>query len=102
MTEEIFSFLDPNQGQIAQISTSLKPNIDFNSSQKIINVPINGKSYISWAKTAKVTLKSKWLLGYVNESRVRSNEGAKAQDEWNMMDSQAMTLISNSLEPQLS
>jgi gag-polypeptide of LTR copia-type len=68
----------------------------------LINVPLNGKNYIPWAKTAKVTLKGKGPLGYVNGSRVRPNEGVSAQDELDMVDSQAMTLISNSLEPQLS
>jgi hypothetical protein len=42
------------------------------------------------------------LLGYVNRSRIRPSEGAEAQDEWDIIDSQVMTLISNSLEPQLS
>jgi hypothetical protein len=41
------------------------------------------------------------LLGYVNESRVRPSERVGVQDEWDMVDSQAMTLILNSLEPQL-
>jgi hypothetical protein len=46
MTEGIFSFPYPNQGQIAQIFISLRPNTDFNSSQKLINVSLNGKNYI--------------------------------------------------------
>jgi hypothetical protein len=53
-------------------------------------------------KAVRVTLKGKGLLGYINERRVRPNEGAEAQDECNMMDNQIMTLIFNSLEPQLS
>jgi gag-polypeptide of LTR copia-type len=102
MTEEIFSFPDPNQNQVTQISIALRPNTDFNSSQKLTNIPLNGKNYIPWEKTAKVTLKGKRLLGYVNGSRVRPNKRVGAQDEWDMVDSQAMTLISNSLQPQLS
>jgi hypothetical protein len=42
------------------------------------------------------------MLGYVNESRIRPNEGAEVQDEWDIIDSQVMTLILNSLEPPLS
>jgi hypothetical protein len=42
------------------------------------------------------------LLGYVNGNRVRPTEGVESQDEWDMVDSQVMTLISNSLELQLS
>jgi gag-polypeptide of LTR copia-type len=101
MTEGIFSFPNPNQNQVTQISTTLRLNTDFNSSQKLTNAPLNGKNYIPWANAAKITLKGKWLFGYVNESRVRPNERVRAQDEWDMMNSQAMTLISNSLEPQL-
>jgi gag-polypeptide of LTR copia-type len=100
MTEPIFFFPAPNQ--TTQISTFLRPNGDFNNSQKLTNVPLNGKNYIPWAKAARVTLKGKGLLRYVNGSRIRPSEGAEAQDEWDMIDSQVMTLISNSLEPQLS
>jgi hypothetical protein len=41
-----------------------------------------------------MTLKGKRLLAYINESRIRSSE-------WDIWNSQAMILISNSLEPQL-
>jgi gag-polypeptide of LTR copia-type len=59
MTEGIFSFPNPNQNQVTQISTTLRPNTDFNSSQKLTNVPLNGKNYIPWANAAKITLKGK-------------------------------------------
>jgi hypothetical protein len=49
-----------------------------------------------------VTLKGKGLLGYVNGNRVRPTKGAEVQDEWDMIDSQVMILISSSLDPQLS
>jgi gag-polypeptide of LTR copia-type len=97
--EEMFTF--PQQSQ-TQISTILRPNVDFNASQKLTNAPLNGKNYIPWAKAARVTLKGKGLLGYINGGRVRPSEGIEAQDEWDMIDRQVMTLISNSLEPQLS
>jgi gag-polypeptide of LTR copia-type len=100
MTEPMFTFPTPNQS--TQISTITRPNVDFNSSQKLTNVPLNGKNYISWAKAARLTLKGKGLLGYVNGNRVRPTEGAEVQDEWDMIDSQVMTLISNFLDPQLS
>jgi gag-polypeptide of LTR copia-type len=54
--------------------TFLRPNIDFNASQKLTNTLLNGKNYIRWAKFARVTLKGKGLLGYVNGSRVRPTE----------------------------
>jgi gag-polypeptide of LTR copia-type len=103
MTREvIFTFPHQSQTTQTQISTILRLNIDFNASQKMTNAPLNGKNYISWAKSARITLKRKRLFGYVNGSRVRPSEGVKTQDKWDMIDSQVMTLISNSLEPQLS
>jgi hypothetical protein len=60
------------------------------------------KNYIPWVKGAKVTLKAKGLLGYINGNKKRPKEGTDAQEEWDMIDSQAMTLITNSIEPQLS
>jgi hypothetical protein len=55
MTEGIFTFPTPNQ--TTQISIFLRPNTDFNASQKLINALFNGKNYIPWAKTARMTLK---------------------------------------------
>jgi gag-polypeptide of LTR copia-type len=66
------TFLTPNQ--TIQISTFLRPNIDFSASQKLINALLNDKNYILWAKTVRVTLKGKRLFGYVNGSRVRPIE----------------------------
>ncbi|XP_078179596.1 uncharacterized protein LOC144573717 [Carex rostrata] len=91
-----------NQINNQHTTTIIRHYADFNSSQKLTNVPLNGKNYIPWAKAAKVTLKAKRLLGYINGSKKRPMEGTEAQEEWDMVDSQAMTLISNSIEPQLS
>ncbi|KAF3319907.1 gag-polypeptide of LTR copia-type [Carex littledalei] len=65
-------------------------------------MPLNGKNYIPWAKAARVTLRAKGLLGYVNGNKKKPKECTDAQEEWDMIDSQAMTLITNSIEPQLS
>jgi gag-polypeptide of LTR copia-type len=70
-------FTFPQQSQ-TQISTILRPNADINASQKLTNTPLNGKNYIPWAKTVRVTLKGKGLIGYVNGSRVRQSEGLEA------------------------
>jgi gag-polypeptide of LTR copia-type len=91
MTEGMFTFPTPNQ--TTQISTFLRPNIDFNTSQKLTDALLNGKNYIPWAKAVRVTLKGKALLGYVNESKVRPIEGVKLHDEWNMV-----VLVCNNLE----
>jgi gag-polypeptide of LTR copia-type len=72
MTNPMFSFPNPNQA--TQISTILRLNAYFNNSQKLINVPLNGKNYIPWAKAARVTLQGKGLFGYVNGSRIRPSE----------------------------
>jgi hypothetical protein len=58
MIEGIFTFPTPNQ--TTQISTFLRPNTDFNASQKLTNALLNGKNYIPWAKADRVTLKGKW------------------------------------------
>jgi hypothetical protein len=50
----------------------------------------------------RVTLKGKGLLGYINGNKVQPIFGVEAQEEWEMLDSQVMTLITNSLQPQLS
>jgi gag-polypeptide of LTR copia-type len=85
-----------------QISTFLRTNSEFNVSQKLTNVPLNGKNYIPWANAVRVTLKGKGLLGYINGNKVRPIFGAETQEEWELLDSQVMTLITNSLQPQLS
>jgi gag-polypeptide of LTR copia-type len=79
MTEEnpIFQF-NPNPNQS---STRLRTNTNFNSSQKLINVPLNGRNYISWVKTAKVTLKGKGLLGFINRNKIRPQMGAEEQED---------------------
>jgi gag-polypeptide of LTR copia-type len=79
MTEGIFTFQISNQ--TTQISTFLRPNTDFNASQKLTNTLLNGKNYIPRAKAVRVTLKGKWLFEYVNGSRVRPTEGVESQDE---------------------
>jgi len=93
---------DPREGVQNQNTTIIRHQADFNSSQKLTNIPLNGKNYIQWAKAAKVTLKAKRLLGYVNGSKKRPTQNADDQEEWDMIDSQAMTLITNSIDPQLS
>jgi gag-polypeptide of LTR copia-type len=85
-----------------QTTTILRFNLDLNSSQKLTNVPSNGKNYVPWAKAAKVTFRGKDMLGYINGNKIRPIFEAKAQEEWDMYDSQVMTLITNPLEHQLS
>jgi gag-polypeptide of LTR copia-type len=63
---------NPNQN-----STRLRTNYDFNSSQKLTNVPLNGRNYISWAKATRVTLKGKWLLGFINGNKIRPETRAE-------------------------
>jgi hypothetical protein len=77
MTESIFAF--PNQSQTTQMSITLRSNTDFNSFQKLTNISLNDKNYIPWTKTARMTLKGKGLLAYINESRIRPSEW----DIWN-------------------
>jgi hypothetical protein len=45
---------------------------------------------------------NKGLLGLINGNKIQPETGAEEQEKWDMVDSQAMILITNSLEPQLS
>jgi hypothetical protein len=75
MTDGTSNFtFDPNS---IQISTRLRANSDFNSSQKLVDVPLNGKNYIPWAKA--ITLKGKGLLGVINDNKTRPAIGVEAQ-----------------------
>jgi hypothetical protein len=83
---------NPNRNTSAdQISIFFGTNLEFNASQKSTNAPL-----------ARVTLKGKWLLDYINGNKIRPIFEAESQEEWEMIDSQVITLITNSLEPQLS
>ena len=75
---------------------------DFNSSQRLTNVPLNGKNYIPWAKSSRVSLKGKGLLGFITGDKKRPDKSGDAQEDWDIADGQTVTLIMNSLEPQLS
>ena len=90
------------QNQNQQLTVPQRFQSDFNASQKLTNVPLNGRNYLPWAKGARVTLKGKGLLGYIDGSKKRPETTGDAQEVWDMADSQAMTLIANSLEPQLN
>jgi hypothetical protein len=97
MREENSSSVNTN----SQTPIIVKPNADFNASQRLTNVLLSGKNYIPLDKAAKTTLKGKGLLGYVTGNKVRPEEGTNEQEKWDMIDSQVMTLITNSLEPKL-
>jgi gag-polypeptide of LTR copia-type len=64
-----------------QISTFLITNSKFNASLKLTNIPLNGKNYMPWAKAAKLILKGKGLLGYINGNKVRPIFEAETQEE---------------------
>ncbi|XP_078156601.1 uncharacterized protein LOC144552497 [Carex rostrata] len=85
-----------------ETTTIIRHQADFNSSKKLTNIPLDGKNYIQWAKAARVTLKAKRLLGYVNGSKIRPTQGEDDQEEWDVIDSQAMTLITNSIDSRLT
>jgi gag-polypeptide of LTR copia-type len=76
----VFNFepINPNANQTSSI---WRTDLDFNSSQKLTNVPLNGRNYISWAKAVRVTLKGKGLLSYINGNKIRPTSGVEAQEE---------------------
>jgi gag-polypeptide of LTR copia-type len=89
------------QPQHQQLIVFQKLRPDFNSSQKLINVPLDGRNYLAWSKAAKISLKGKGLLGFINGNRPRPTDLGDAQEEWDILDGQTFTLILNSLNSQL-
>jgi hypothetical protein len=84
----IFSFdpLNPN-------STRLRANSDFNSSQKLANVPLNEKKLHSMSKNSKSNTQGEGFTWFQKWQQGKTN---------NWSQSSGRTLISNSLEPELS
>jgi gag-polypeptide of LTR copia-type len=64
--------------KITSTGTVAKPRPDFNYAQKLSHLLLNGKNYLTWAKTFKVTLKGKGLLGFISGARERPTEGLDA------------------------
>jgi gag-polypeptide of LTR copia-type len=89
------------QTQHQQLTVFQKPRPDFNSSQKLTNVPLDGRNYLAWSKAAKISLKGKGLLGFINGNRPRPTDTGDAQEKWDILDGQTFTLILNSLNSQL-
>jgi gag-polypeptide of LTR copia-type len=85
-----------------QLINFQKPRPDFNSSQKLTNIPLNGRNYLAWSKAAKISLKGKGLLGFINGNRPRPTDTGDAQEKWDILDGQTFTLILNSLHSQLT
>jgi gag-polypeptide of LTR copia-type len=89
------------QTQHQQLTVFQKLRPDFNSSQKLTNVPLDGRNYLAWSKAAKISLKGKGLLGFINGNRPRPIDTGDAQEEWDILDGQTFNLILNSLNSQL-
>jgi hypothetical protein len=56
MIEEITSATNQNSNPMTSVP---KPSADFNFSQKLTNISLNGMNFIPQAKTARVTLEKK-------------------------------------------
>jgi gag-polypeptide of LTR copia-type len=89
------------QTQHQQLTVFQKLRPDFNSSQKLTNVTLDGRNYLAWSKAAKISLKGKGLLGFINGNRPRPTNTGDAQEEWDILDGQTFTLILNSLNSHL-
>jgi gag-polypeptide of LTR copia-type len=90
------------QTQNQQLIAFQKLRPDFNSSQKLTNVPLDRRNYLMWSKTTKFSLKSKGLLGFINANRPKPTDTGDAQKEWDILNGQTFTLILNSLHSQLT
>jgi len=88
--------------QNQQLTNYQKLRPDFNSSQKLTSVPLDGRNYLAWSKAATISLKGKGLLGFINGNRPRPANPGDAQEDWDILDGQTFTLILNSLNPELT
>jgi gag-polypeptide of LTR copia-type len=73
-----------------QLISFQKPRPDFNSSQKLTSIPLDGRNYLVWSKAAKISLKGKGLLGFINGNRPRPTDTGDAQEEWDILDGQTV------------
>jgi gag-polypeptide of LTR copia-type len=53
------------------VTVTIKETMDVNTSLKLTSILLNGKNYQIWAKAARISLKGKDKLGYINGIRSR-------------------------------
>jgi gag-polypeptide of LTR copia-type len=53
------------------VTVTIKETMDVNTSLKLTSILLNGKNYQIWAKAARISLKRKDKLGYINGIRSR-------------------------------
>lgn len=69
------------------------------SNPRITSFLLNKQNYIPWARQARVSLKGRGKLGFIDGSDKRPDKNPR---EWDMNDSQVMTWITSSMEPELA
>ena len=70
-----------------------------NNSSKLTSKLLNGKNYMPWARAATISLRGRGKLAYVTGKKPKPKDNS---EEWEMCDSQIMSSILSSIEPQLS
>jgi gag-polypeptide of LTR copia-type len=68
------------------VTATIKETMDINTSLKLTSMLLNGKNYQTWAKIARISLKGKDKLGYINGTRPRPVAITEAE-EWEVQDS---------------
>jgi gag-polypeptide of LTR copia-type len=68
------------------VTATIKETMDINTSLKLTSMLLNGKNYQTWAKIARISLKGKDKLGYINDTRPRPVAITEAE-EWEVQDS---------------
>jgi gag-polypeptide of LTR copia-type len=72
--ESTGTYIDPHT------TTIIRETADVNTSLKLTSMLLNGKNYQAWAKVAKISLKDKCQLGYINGTRTRPITATEAKE----------------------
>jgi gag-polypeptide of LTR copia-type len=83
------------------VTATTKETMDINTSLKLTSMLLNGKNYQAWAKAARISLKGKGKLGYINGTRPRPVAITEAE-EWEVQDSIILSWLLHSMEPNIS
>jgi gag-polypeptide of LTR copia-type len=82
-------------------TATTKEIMDVNTSLKLISMFLNGKNYQAWAKPARISLKGKGKLRYINSTRPRPVPATEAE-EWEVQDNIILSWLLHSMKPNIS
>jgi gag-polypeptide of LTR copia-type len=66
-------------------ATSTRETMDINTSLRLTSMLLNGKNYQSWAKAARISLRGKGKIRYIDGTRQKPTTALEAK-EWEIQD----------------